>query len=345
MKGALALLSLTACLGCSPELELPSEIKGLRVLAVQKSLPYAKPGETVTLRMLWHDGMRRGTRPSILWLPGCVNPAGDLYYGCFPQLADLFSKLGSGEPPPPGFAPGVDTDTFDFTLPTTILDRPRPLDPTQPPYGIAFIFFMTCMGDFAPAETSGQLVFPIACKSKTTGETLGSNDFVAGFSAIYAYDNFQNANPQITGFRFKDGDVPTNRLCIGAACVNNESPPTDLVCGQDPCVNACADDGDESCPGTAIQPIVPESSSEVDQISLQTRGRNYREQMWINYYVDRGGVKSEARLFSDALKGPISDYGTLFRAPKEPGPVNVFAVVHDNRGGVEWARTTILVVP
>ena len=116
--------------------------------------------------------------------------------------------------------------------------------------------------------------------------------------------------------------------------------------GQMPCarsVNSCPGDGDETCPGTAIQPIVSESSAEVDQISLDTRGRDYREQMWINYYVDRGSVKSEARLFSDAVEGPITDYGTLFRAPKKPGIVNIFAVVHDNRGGVEWVHTTIAV--
>ena len=44
---AVALAALLPCLGCAPEVDLPSEIKGLRVLAVQKSAPYAKPGESV----------------------------------------------------------------------------------------------------------------------------------------------------------------------------------------------------------------------------------------------------------------------------------------------------------
>ena len=42
-------------LGCGPDFDPPSELHSLRVLAVQKDLPYAQPGQTVNLQMLWQD--------------------------------------------------------------------------------------------------------------------------------------------------------------------------------------------------------------------------------------------------------------------------------------------------
>ncbi len=40
-------------LGCGPDFDPPSELHSLRVLAVEKDLPYAQPGATVNLQMLW----------------------------------------------------------------------------------------------------------------------------------------------------------------------------------------------------------------------------------------------------------------------------------------------------
>ena len=65
--------------------------------------------------------------------------------------------------------------------------------------------------------------------------------------------------------------------------------------------------------------------------------------MWINYYVDRGELTSGVRLLNDAQKGWNSQYETKFRAPRKLGPVNLWAAVHDNRGGVGWVRQVILV--
>ena len=160
--------------------------------------------------MLWHDGKYRDPADlSICWMPGCVNPPGDLYYGCFAQVAEQAAGLVPGQTTP---GCGKNLDTFDVTLPTTILDRPAPVDPTQPPYGISYVFFAACMGELGLAEPGEELSFPITCTG-ASGEALGANDFVAGFSAIYAYDDrdgrpaYRNLNPEITGFRFKDEDL------------------------------------------------------------------------------------------------------------------------------------------
>jgi hypothetical protein len=82
---------------------------------------------------------------------------------------------------------------------------------------------------------------------------------------------------------------------------------------------------------------------EDDSVAVQAYDRDFVEQMWINYYVDRGGLRSPVRLLADAAKGPNADYGSGFYAPEEPGPVHLWAVVHDNRGGMGWVRQTIWV--
>jgi hypothetical protein len=231
-------------------------------------------------------------------------------------------------------------DTFSFTMPTDIItSRPPPPDPKQPAYGLSFVFFAACAGKLAPPPEGEQVAFPLSCYGPA-GELLGADDFVAGYSAVYAYDDYRNQNAIITGFRLAGEDVGSN--CIDGACVGTV-PPTSLDCQSAPCIYACADDGDDSCPEIPVQPVVDPASAEVDQVSVDAYGKSYSEQMWIRYYVDRGGVKSDVRLLNDAQKGWSSDYGTKLYAPKEPGPMSIWAVVHDNRGGSAWIRQDLLV--
>ena len=82
-------------------------------------------------------------------------------------------------------------------------------------------------------------------------------------------------------------------------------------------------------------------------------------QMWVNYYADSTRIAhcvgpSDARQcpagegvaqLNDATLGWREEHGTDLIAPKEPGPVHVWAVVHDNRGGAEWARVRFQISP
>jgi hypothetical protein len=43
-------------------------------------------------------------------------------------------------------------------------------------------------------------------------------------------------------------------------------------------------------------------------------------------------------LANDADLGWQEDYGTSFFAPRDPGPVRIWATVRDNRGGFSWLR-------
>ena len=79
---AAALVALSA-LGCGVDFDPASKVSTLRVLAVQKDKPYARPGDSVTLQLLWHDpsfALGAEPAPEIAWLASCENPPGD--FGC-----------------------------------------------------------------------------------------------------------------------------------------------------------------------------------------------------------------------------------------------------------------------
>jgi hypothetical protein len=206
-----------AALGCASNFEPASKLKTLRVLAVQKDKPYARPGDTVHLQMLVSDprsrnvldgGRDAGTRElSVGWLAGCENPLADSYQQCIPQFAPPFNYVDG---------------TLDFALtlsPDIISSRPPPANPAQPRYGTSFVFFAACAGKlipFRPSSTS-----PFGCVSNT-GAPLGANDFVIGYTEVFAYDALTNHNPIIglngeTTFEVDGNAVVPD--CVGDACV------------------------------------------------------------------------------------------------------------------------------
>ena len=360
-----ALLAGLVLSSCGPQFDPPSTVDSLRVLAVQKDIPYAAPGDTVRLKMLWSDGSEEAssTRPiQIGWIGGCINPLGDLYAGCFGP--------GQFQPDPvTGMPPFGTGDEFSFTLPDTIIsDRPPPPDPRQPPYGLSYVFFAICAG-----QLDTQLDFtglPIRCLD-SNGNPLGSTDFVAGYTAIYVYDDFRNGNPIVRGLSIDgkpllDGCVDpasaaaangdelgallgrageTTRqsqglsVCDSAALVDPADAP-DCTAPDAPCLSAPVDGSHLVLP-VKIRPEVYRASIEPDAISKQAYGRDYEEQMWINYYTTGGTLRTDVRLLNDATTGLNDEFHTQYWPTLEPGPVTLWAVVHDNRGGVGWARGTI----
>jgi hypothetical protein len=335
--------------GCGPRFDPPNQLTTLRILGVQKDLPYAKPGQTVNLSILWEDASpAAGRNVRITWSGPCFDPAGDLYYGCFSQ-PEVFASLFSGS----------SSDTTSFVMPTDYVTNPTAMagDQKTAPiirpatgenntgYGIAFVFFAACAGTLTPIKTSDPTALPVGCMDDS-GKLLDSDDFVAGYTAIYAYDQFTNNNPVITGFQFNGQELPPTSVCIGDGCTSiAESPPPtadSIDCAGMPpdprCIPTCANDGQSPCHGYPIQPTVDQAKSqEQDDVSVEQLGHPVGEQMWIDYYTDGGGFKSGTRLLNDATSGWNPDYGTDFYASKDAKVSRVWALVHDNRGGVSWA--------
>jgi hypothetical protein len=220
--------------------------------------------------------------------------------------------------------------------------------PGQPHYGLIYAFFAVCAGEVQFERSSQQGALPLVCRN-SQGEKLGPEDFVVGYTSLYVFDDpdVQNQTPAVMeGLEVAGNTLPSD--CIGADCMGPEKPisfdiadPIDCEAEGERCFDSCKDDGDDTCPKINIRPLLSPDIAERDDVSAKYYDRDVGEQMWINYYADRGGLKSEARLLNDATTGWNEDYGTSFYAPKEPGLVTIWSVIHDNRGGANWVRARL----
>jgi hypothetical protein len=250
-----------------------------------------------------------------------------------------FESASGGDPDFPfkiGFG-----ERFSMTVPEGIISsRPPPDDPAVPRYGLSYVFFAMCAGELRPDDSG---VFPLACFAD--GEQVGSEGFIVGYTAVYSYSDeaIGNENPELTGVTFGEDEEPLDIACQGPDCSGVFPPPTDDPddCGNVPRVPLCKDR--DKCDEVKITPMVDMSTpAEPDSAVSAIRGEELGEQMWLNYYSDKGEWEHEVRLLNDALVG-YNDilYGGYFAT--EPGLTNIWVVAHDNRGGVDWIRTQLCV--
>jgi hypothetical protein len=148
--------------------------------------------------------------------------------------------------------------------------------------------------------------------------------------------------------------------CIGEGCFKpkptpdnpNPAGPMDVpadLCAQhaNACFPACSADGDiDDCPqkGVLFPYIVPRDNAEQYQALDDPKGPFLYERLWVNYHADRGNTRSDIRLLRDGNADWNGDYATNYYAPKAPGPVHVWAVVRDNRGGEDWVHVPLQIV-
>ena len=213
-----------ALIGCAAQFDPGSELHGLRVLAVKKSTPYARPGSLVDLQLLWHDTEPDRPPPQIAWLAACQNPPADLFDACFATAAqtggaDLIEQLRARSSlPDPSSAQANDHFSFQ-TAPDIISSRPPPKDPTTVPYGLDYVLFAVCAGTL---DLRLDRDFPFVCYLEQDGEPglsagdteLGSSDFIVGYTSVFAYDELENQNPLVYGLRWgelelRPAEVPT----------------------------------------------------------------------------------------------------------------------------------------
>ncbi|MCL2724382.1 MAG: hypothetical protein FWD69_08095 [Polyangiaceae bacterium] len=315
-----------------------SVVDSVRLFAVSADKPYANPGDTVTLTALSTDA--RASKPlplTLYWIPVvCVNPPQDLYYACFapdagsgagtaqliPTVPLTDADAGGGDATKPGGAlgqipTGVDVSsllpqgpTFSFRMPDDAIQSHQ--GGTQ--YGLAIVFNIACAGRvrFAPLDPSaGPQQVPILCTDEA-GNKLEPRDYVIGVSRVYSYAGQTNENPVING-------------------VTLEGAPVDPVAGIT--LDHCTAAKNADCTAVKIDVDVPDSSWELNPNS---GSENLHEQIWADYYSDRGHLENDARLLFDTRQGRIDDSGNNFRPFKDPGDGDLWIVVHDNRGGVAW---------
>jgi hypothetical protein len=381
-------LVLTTCGGAS--FDDPSVIKGLRVLAVQKSAPYPKPGEVVNLKLLFWDGKSTEDNPRnifVLISPlACENPPGDLYYNCLAELvggrdggggdipdagapdsdtpdgaaataATPTAGAAHGTPSSPGFVPiksnahgwlrNLDASSLvrasrpnhesafhdiEHVRESNVFISPGIIKQRQPgvtPYGLAYVLFMACAGTPKPVPNAGPNMLPFGCFDAEDRQ-LGADDFVIGYTSMYVYNERVNNNPVIDDFVFNNASL--------AESTTDET--------RVPRVPSCKESDRAKCPKYALKPAINRDltvETDDDPTAMTPGNQKLQEQVWVNYYITAGALKSSVRLVNDATQGWNEQHGAEFTAPAEPGPVRVFAVVHDNRGGVAWTEGKIIV--
>jgi hypothetical protein len=344
---------------CQPDFTPPSEIHGVRVLAVRQDPASGVPGGTVKLRMLAVDDREPTTEPGgeptdepsaapplqIKWVGGCNNPPSRQYYACAPALRAL------GEDPELATSGLVGSgDEFSLTLPDDILSSAPKLASDPVHYGVSYVFFGVCRGQIT---TDGRDGFPFGC-SDDSGAPAGPADFVIGFTTIYAYEGAenQNTNPVLDGVDF-DGAPALPALAFDA----NEATPAPRSCTLDtdcadlsfghpavcsakktcaPLVSACQG---KKCPSYAVLPHVSPQSFE------SFTGEN--EIMWTSFYTTLGSFERATRLLDDRVNGPTRDPSSGFQAPA-PDPAGarhtstIWVTVNDQRGGVTWASFEVV---
>ena len=259
-------------------------------------------------------------------------------------------------------------ERFAYPIPPRIIDNHQPSsDPAIPPYGVAFVFFTACAGHIGVAPdwknvtfdaslnlssklTNATLGFPFVCLDDA-GNALGPDDYVAGYTQEFVYGNGSvNKNPVIDGINtdMPHDHVPQNKdmlessdaLRIDGACV-----PEPIASATNGCLNDAlpVDPCKDHCPEYVFQPVLNKDLTQ-EQDTFATRpDQPVWEQVWVDYYADGGKLKNTARSVQDSTLGWFNDYGTKWTPPSDSGPVNIWAVVHDNRGGVAWTRLQICV--
>jgi hypothetical protein len=107
-------------------------------------------------------------------------------------------------------------------------------------------------------------------------------------------------------------------------------------------MDLCTTGDRDTCPKHTVKLILDERRTrEQDGAQSVITGMRLEEQMWINYYTDAGKLEHEVKLLNDATTGWNEAHSADLRAPLELKPFHVWAVAHDNRGGVQWARVTL----
>lgn len=352
-----ALLPLLVLLsvGCGADFDRVSELNSVRVLGVQKDSPFPVPGQNVNVRLLWEDARLEAFRPPspdpdaprVTWLPACFNPPGNSYLGCVEQLSN-----------PTGPIELKEGNQVDFQIDPALLSD-LPASNGQPVFGSTYLFFALCAGQLEPDLSSPQGALPLVCR-RSDGTLQGPDAFVVGYTTLYSYpEGFINENPT-AATRFEIEGKSVQAACSDPADVGVAScvpatgffaRPRTTVEDCDPasderCFVTCEEDGDVAeCPGIDVRPLLnPAEDAELDAVGAKYFGRNVKEQMWVSYHVNGGGVRSDIRLLNDGDTGPAEDYGTEFYAPKDPGLVTLWAVARDNRGGASWSSVELRIV-
>jgi hypothetical protein len=296
--------------------------------------------------MLFVDGSpKRAVRqPKIVWFHGCLNPKGDIFFQCYPELTRrLGETYGGKETTIDKEIPGLVTFGTEtrVTIPVDIIASRPPAPNGSLPQGRAFVFFAACGGNVTyhpnPPNTSG---LPIRCVDPQTNADLPADELVYGYTPIFSFEQLTNENPVIEGIQL--GGAPV----LDKKC--SEGCPGGYDCGSRdrclPVVPLCKKALAGDCPTVTFKALVSRASAELDPIASAVDKNEQRETIWVEYAALNGRFDPSLLLVNDLTRGwQEESEGKFMTFKSQPGEATLFAVVRDNRGGQAFTSTDVIV--
>lgn len=308
--------------GCGSDSSPKNAVTGVRILAARADLPYARPGESVHVQGLVHDGRKSPVTPMrLFWFPApCVSPlGGSPELGCYP----LFEAL---------FPVGVDlTSSFveasDVTIPipADAIEKSLPRPGQSSRYAVAYVFMAACAGHLERVPRRSDLgpgAMPIGCFDAKHVQ-LGPEEFVFGYTRVFVFEERRNAIPSLDGVVF-------------------DGKPVDPAAGVT--TRRCAADAKtDECKTVELDVLFDDAAAEIDPDNVDEGGKVGRETLYVDWFTSAGKFMSDRKVVFDGLVGRPPKTAIDFSPPKEPGNGTIWAVLHDNRGGTSWIELPIAI--
>ena len=321
-----------AALSCQRPFDPQADVQTLRVIAVRMDHPIPAPDTDVTIEMLVWDGSPNAKRADgtprpieIAWLGGCFDPKGDLYYSCYQDLGPQQAALAAGTP-----SPFVSRDTkLTLHIPADLVSR-RGTGKGTAPYGLSYVYYAVCAGKIVPVATSSASTPPLACIGYD-GQPASSDGFVYGYLPIYTYPGVDNHNPIVNGGTF-DGNTYDQTCAVDGDCASGRACGTSKLCL--PIVAHC----DRSqCVEHDVKPTVDvPASTEPNPVTSLLAKEPRNELLYVQYMTSHGSMSGDTKTIVD-VRSAHDDYDSTWQPPDTAvGETRIWAVVHDDRGGVTW---------
>jgi hypothetical protein len=362
--GAATLFGPAAFSGCAVNFAPPSQVETLRVFSVSVDKPYiapiaatdcaADPAKcTVSFDMEVYDGYGVATQGSerpinILWIGGCFDPEGDQYSLCLVPLLGLYQQAAPALDDaiknhlPPKFPKGLPVGLgkkFSMIVPDIVSQRPKPQ--YGPHYGVAYVFFLACAGTFGllDKDPSAAGDFPIGCFDSQTGERLGAESFVPGYTQVYSFEDGRvNQNPPVNDVIFDEKILPEDDSAaptVGTCDVPEQDRNLPPSCSrQDPYTQ---------CEAHTVDVDVPPDVAEDDPEATDQNGKQLKESVWVDYFSSAGNFEEDIKLVRAPDSSQLNKREVKWIAPPVSGDVTMWVVVRDSRGGSTTLTRTVRV--
>ena len=157
---------------------------------------------------------------------------------------------------------------------------------------------------------------PFRCSDPGDGRELGLDEQVVGMKRLFVRERDRNQNPVIERVTFDGRDWPEDEI---------------------PEVDACDENGNryDDCGSNLARAIAAVPRDSDFEAGTDEFGRDFREQIVVQYYATEGVFENEVRI------GESPETGWVARKRASGSDVRFWFVVRDDRGGVTWATRQV----